>query len=72
MYEWSYWIDQLCSDVYNKTGSKPLADLYSAGCDAVDIDEFLKLVLAVDIDPNYYCELAHLCPSTKLFLSMKN
>lgn len=54
---------ELCSAVYNKTSSKALADLCLAGCDAVGIDEFLKLVVAADIDPVYYCELVHLCPS---------
>lgn len=54
---------ELCSDVYNKTSSKVLADLCLAGCDAVGIDEFLKIVVAADIDPIYYCELIDLCPS---------
>ncbi len=53
----------LCDAVYNKTGSKALEDLCFTGCDAIGIDELIKLILAADIDPIYYCQLVHLCPS---------
>jgi hypothetical protein len=53
----------LCGAVYNKTGSKALADLCDVGCEAVGIDEFIKLIITADIDPIYYCQLVHMCPS---------
>ncbi len=55
----------LCEDVYNKTGSKALRDLCDTGCDAFGIDEFIKLIITADIDPIYYCQVVHLCPSKK-------
>jgi hypothetical protein len=55
----------LCGAVYNKTGSKALGDLCDVGCDAIGIDEFIKLIITADIDPIYYCQIVHLCPSKK-------
>jgi hypothetical protein len=52
----------LCREVYNKTGSKDLADLCDVGCDAVGIDEFIKIIVNADIDPIYYCQLVRMCP----------
>jgi hypothetical protein len=53
----------LCDAVYNKTGSKALQDLCTTGCDAIGIDELIKLIITADIDPIYYCQLVHMCPS---------
>jgi hypothetical protein len=53
----------LCDAVYNRTGSKALQDLCVTGCDAIGIDELIKLIIAADIDPIYYCQLVHMCPS---------
>lgn len=53
----------ICDAVLNKTGSKPLADLCLAGCDALGVDEFVKLIVHADIDPIYYCQIVHMCPS---------
>jgi len=57
----------LCNLVYNKTGSKALGDLCDVGCDAVGLDEFIKIIIRADIDPIYYCQLVDLCPSKKKF-----
>jgi len=57
----------LCEAVYNKTGSKVLGDLCDIGCEAVGIDAFVKIIIAADIDPIYYCQLVHMCPSKKSY-----
>jgi hypothetical protein len=31
----------------------------------VGIDEFIHLIINVDLDPIWYCEIAHLCESNK-------
>lgn len=53
----------LCQAVYNKSGSKDLAELCDIGCDALGIDEYIKLLINADIDPIYYCQTVHMCPS---------
>jgi hypothetical protein len=58
---------ELCHLVYNKTGSKVLADICDVGCEAVGIDEFIKIIIKADIDPIYYCQLVDMCPSKKKF-----
>jgi hypothetical protein len=55
----------ICNAVYNKTGSKVLGDLCDIGCDAVGVDEFVKIIIHADIDPIYYCQLVRMCPSKK-------
>ena len=55
----------LCNAVLNKTGSKVLGDLCSAGCDVIGIDEFVKMIIAADIDPIYYCQLVDMCPGKR-------
>ena len=58
-----------CDDLYyailKRNVSKAIADLCLAGCDAVGIDAFLKIIIAADIDPIYYCQLVKMCPSKK-------
>jgi hypothetical protein len=34
-----------------------------AQCEAVGIDEFVRLLTKLDIDPIWYCQLARFCPS---------
>ena len=53
----------LCGVVANKTGSKVLGDICDLVCEAFGIDEFVKALIDLDIDPIYYCEIAKLCPS---------
>lgn len=53
----------LCGFVANKTGSKILADMCDVACDAFGIDEFVKLLINLDIDPIYYCQILKMCPS---------
>jgi hypothetical protein len=55
----------LCGALANKTGSKDLGTVCTLVCDAVGIDEFIKLLLKSDVDPILYCQIAKLCPSKK-------
>ena len=54
---------ELCSIVADKTGSQILGFACTIGCDALGLDEFIKLIEKADIDPIYYCEQVKLCPS---------
>ena len=58
--------DDICHAVFNKTQKKDLEELCFAGCDGLGIDEFIKLIVHADIDPIYYCQIVHLCPSNKI------
>jgi hypothetical protein len=55
---------KLCGLVANKT-SKWFGDVCDVACDAVGIDEFIRLIITMDLDPIWYCELAKLCASKK-------
>ncbi|CAF0873512.1 unnamed protein product [Rotaria sordida] len=55
-------VKKLCSIVANKTGVPFIGTVCDLACDAVGIDEFIHLIIAVDIDPIWYCEMARLCP----------
>jgi hypothetical protein len=58
----------VCGAVENKTDSRILGDLCAIACEALGIDEFVKLIIRADIDPIYYCQLVDMCPSkTNLF-----
>ncbi|CAF1117688.1 unnamed protein product [Adineta steineri] len=50
----------LCGIVANKT-SKFLAEVCDIACDAVGLDEFVRLIITVDLDPIWYCEMAKMC-----------
>jgi len=54
---------ELCAFVANKTGSKLAGDICDLTCDGVGIDDFIRLIITIDLDPIWYCELADLCPS---------
>lgn len=64
--------DKLCNAVANKTHSAALGVICNLACDAVGIDEFIHLIITVDLDPIWYCEIAHLCPSKKTKEHAKN
>jgi hypothetical protein len=53
---------ELCSLVTDKTGSTFLGFVCMAGCDVLGINEFVKIIDKVDIDPIYYCEQIQACP----------
>ena len=53
---------KLCGALQNKTGSTVLADVCLLACDGLGLDEFIHLILRVDLDPIWYCEIAKLCP----------
>jgi hypothetical protein len=55
----------VCGAVENKTDSRILGDLCAIACEALGIDEFVKLIIRADIDPIYYCQLVDMCPSKK-------
>lgn len=55
----------LCSALAQKTGSQVIGTICDLACDALGIDEFIKLLDNADIDPIWYCEIARLCPSMK-------
>jgi hypothetical protein len=55
----------LCNIVANKTGSKFAGNVCDLVCDGVGIDEFIHLIINVDLDPIWYCEIAHLCGSNE-------
>jgi hypothetical protein len=54
---------ELCAFVANKTGSKLAGDICDLACDGIGIDEFIRLIITMDLDPIWYCEMADLCPS---------
>ncbi|CAF4828356.1 unnamed protein product [Rotaria sp. Silwood1] len=54
--------EKLCSIVANKTGVPFIGTVCDLACDAIGIDEFIHLIIAADIDPIWYCEMARLCP----------
>ena len=60
---------KLCAAAANKTNSTALGDLCTAVCDGFGIDEFVKLIEKADIDPIYYCQLVHMCPSKEYRLN---
>lgn len=60
----------LCQAVYNKSGSKDLGELCDIGCDAVGLDEYIKLLVNADIDPIYYCQEVHMCPSKIILIEI--
>jgi hypothetical protein len=51
----------LCQALAEKTGSSVIGTICDLACDAVGIDEFIKLIDRADIDPIWYCELARFC-----------
>ena len=53
---------KLCGALQNRTGSTVLADVCLLACDGLGIDEFIRALLRVDLDPIWYCEIAKLCP----------
>jgi hypothetical protein len=53
----------LCDIVTEKTGSGLLGFICDMGCDFLGLEEFVKIMNKADIDPIYYCETMHLCPS---------
>jgi len=52
----------LCQALAEKTGSQVIGTICDLVCDAVGIDEFIKLLDNADLDPIWYCEIAKLCP----------
>ncbi|CAF1023045.1 unnamed protein product [Adineta steineri] len=50
----------LCGIVANKT-SKFVGEVCDIACDAVGLDEFVRLIITVDLDPIWYCEMAKMC-----------
>lgn len=56
---------KLCEIAANKTGSSLIGTICDLACDAVGIDEFIRLIVEADIDPIWYCEIARLCPSNQ-------
>jgi hypothetical protein len=59
----------LCGVVTNKTGSKALGDICLLVCDGLGLDEFIRALITLDLDPIWYCEIAKMCPSRKTILS---
>ena len=53
----------LCGALANKTGSAVAGDICLVACDGLGIDEFVRELIKIDIDPIWYCELADLCAS---------
>ncbi|CAF3920300.1 unnamed protein product [Rotaria sp. Silwood1] len=54
--------NSLCSIVANKTSSKLLGEICALACDAFGLDEFIKAIIKLDLDPIWYCEMAKMCP----------
>jgi len=55
----------LCGVVTNKTGSKAIGDICLLVCDGLGLDEFIRALITLDLDPIWYCEIAKMCPSKK-------
>lgn len=51
----------LCQALAQKTGSQVVGTICDLVCDAVGIDEFIKILDNADLDPIWYCEIAKLC-----------
>lgn len=65
--------EELCQKVANKTGSQLIGDICDAACIGFGLDEFIRLIITVDLDPIWYCEMADFCPSKqKNFESFNN
>lgn len=52
----------LCDKVANGTKSKFAGEVCTVVCDGLGIDEFIRLIITVDLDPIWYCEMADMCP----------
>ncbi|CAF1258451.1 unnamed protein product, partial [Didymodactylos carnosus] len=52
----------LCGALANITGSVIIGEFCTVVCDAAGIDEFIKIIIKVDLDPIWYCEIIDLCP----------
>lgn len=55
--------NDLCDYVTQKSTNPYLPAICSVACDAVGVNEFIKLATEVDLDPIYFCESLQLCPS---------
>jgi len=53
--------EKLCAFVANRT-SQLVGDICELACLGVGIDEFIRLIITIDLDPILYCEMADLCP----------
>lgn len=51
----------LCQALAQKTGSQVIGTICDLVCDAVGVDEFIKILDNADLDPIWYCEIAKLC-----------
>lgn len=58
----------LCNALVNKTGSKYEGIVCLLVCNAIGIDELIKLLEQSDLDPIWYCQIAKLCPSKRKLL----
>ncbi|CAF2045091.1 unnamed protein product [Rotaria magnacalcarata] len=54
--------DDICNYVTEKSGSPVLYAICAVGCDALGINEFIKIAKEVDLDPIYFCESLKVCP----------
>ncbi|CAF3491669.1 unnamed protein product [Rotaria socialis] len=54
--------DDICNYVTEKSGSPILYAICAVGCDAVGVNEFIKIAKEVDLDPIYFCESLKVCP----------
>ena len=52
---------EICAYAEKVTGNKLVGVVCNVLCDAAGIDEFIKIIDKADLDPIYYCELAHAC-----------
>ena len=55
--------DELCGLVANKTHSPFDGTICNLACHALGVDAFIHLIIRVDLDPIWYCEIADLCAS---------
>ena len=55
--------NDICDYVTRKAQSWIIGALCSVGCDAVGVNEFIKIATEVDLDPIYFCEQLQFCPS---------
>ncbi|CAF1184847.1 unnamed protein product [Rotaria sp. Silwood1] len=54
--------DDVCDYVTAKSGSPVLYAICAVDCDALGINEFIKIAKEVDLDPIYFCESLKICP----------
>ncbi|CAF2762669.1 unnamed protein product [Rotaria sp. Silwood2] len=54
--------DDICDYVTAKSGSPVLYAICAVGCDALGVNEFIKIAKEVDLDPIYFCESLKICP----------